>query len=209
MRLKPLLFLAGVAGAVVAARKRGGGAPPIPDAVTDAASRVSEAVPQPVKDAAQSAGETVQRAVQSVAPGDGGDDQPQERYEPPAEGLAQQPTTAGGTPSDIPPVTPSDQTASSQSVSDEPGLHTPSHEPPEGAVMPDISDDDPLVREAENAAAADAGSIGGNVDQMAIQDESFPTDPATRPVVEGAGDENEETFEKREGLERSHRETET
>ncbi len=203
MRLKPLLFLAGLAGAVVAARKRGAGTPPLPDAVTDAASRVSEVVPQPVKEAAQSAGETVQRAVQSVAPGDAGD-QSQERYEPPAEGLAQQPTTVGGTPSDIPPVTPSDQSASDQT-----DLHTASHEPPEGAVMPDVSDDDPLVREAENAAAADAGSIGGNVDQMAIRDESFPTDPEMRPVVEGAGDENQETFETREGLERSHRETET
>jgi hypothetical protein len=30
-----------------------------------------------------------------------------------------------------------------------------------------------------------------------------------RPVVEGAGDENEETFETRESAERSHRETET
>ena len=203
MKLKPLLFLAGVAGAVVAARKRGA-TPPVPPAVSDAASRVSEAMPQPIKEAAQSAGETVQRAVQSVAPGDGGDDQPQERYEPPTEGLAQQPTTAGGPPSDIPPVTPSDQSASSAE-----DLHTKAHETPEGAVMPDMSNDDPLVREAENAAAADAGSIGGNVDQMAMQDESFPTDPAVRPVVEGAGDENEETFETREGIERSHRETET
>lgn len=201
MRLKPLLFLAGVAGAVIAARKRGA-TPPIPPAVSDAASRAAEAVPQPVKEAAQSAGETVQRAVQSVA-GDG-DDQPQERYEPPTEGLAQQPATTGGAPSDVPPVTPSDQSASGAE-----DLHTKAHDTPEGAVMPDVSADDPLVREAENAAAADAGSIGGNVDQMAIQDESFPTDPAVRPVVEGAGDENEETFETREGVERSHRETET
>ena len=204
MRIKPLLFLAGVAGAVVAARKRGGAAPPIPDAVTEAASRVTEAVPQPVKDAAQSAGETVQRAVQNVSPGEAGGEQAEERYEPPAEGLAQPPTTAGGPPSDTPPVTPSEQPASDHS-----DLHTAGHEPPEGAVMPDVSDDDPLVREAENAAAADAGSIGGNVDQMAIQDESFPTDPEMRPVVEGAGDENEETFETREGIQRSHRETET
>jgi hypothetical protein len=204
MRLKPLLFLAGVAGAVVAARKRGGGAPPIPDAVSDAASRVTEVVPQPVKDAAQSAGETVQRAVQSVAPGEGGD-QPQERYEPPAEGLAQEPATTGGAPSDTPPVTPSEQSASDQATA----LHTAAHDVPEGAVMPDVSDDDPLVREAENAAAADAGSIGGNVDRLAAQDESFPTDPEMRPVVEGAGDENTETFETREGVERGNRETET
>jgi hypothetical protein len=204
MRLKPLLFLAGVAGAVVAARKRGA-TPPVPPAVSDAASRVTEAVPQPIKEAAQNAGETVQRAVQNVAPGDGGDDQPQERYEPPVEGLAQEPASTGGPPSDIPPVTPSEQSASDPA----PDLATAAHDVPEGAVMPDTSADDPLVREAEDAAVADAGSIGGNVDQMAIQDESFPTDPAARPVVEGAGDENEETFETREGVERGHRETET
>ena len=202
MRLKPLLFLAGVAGAVVAARKRGA-TPPIPPAVSDAASRAAEAVPQPVKEAAQSAGETVQRAVQSVAPSDD-DTHPQKRYQPPAEGLAQEPATTGGPPSDVPPVTPSDQSASGAE-----DLHTKAHDVPEGAVMPDMSADDPLVRDAENAAAADAGSIGGNVDQMAMQDESFPTDPAVRPVVEGAGDESEETFETREGIERGHRETET
>lgn len=204
MKLKPLLFLAGAAGAAAAVARRRGATPDVPPAVQDMASRATEAVPQPVKDAAQSAGETVQRAVQSVAPGDGGDDQPQERYEPPAEGLAQQPATTGGPPSDIPPVAPSDRIAS-----DPADLATTGDAPPEGAVMPDTSADDPLVRDAESAAAADAGSIGGNVDRMAQQDESFPTDPAARPVVEGAGDENEETFESREGAERSHRETET
>jgi hypothetical protein len=172
-----------------------------------------------VKDAAQQAGETVQRAVQnapapiqqaadrvaSATGGDSGATEGQERYEPPVEGLAQEPATTGGPPSDASPVTDAPRIVS------EPGtqLNVPEHAPPEGAVMPDMSDDDPLVREAENAAAADAGSIGGNVDQMAMQDESFPTDPAVRPVVEGAGDENEETFETRESVERGHRETET
>jgi len=75
-------------------------------------------------------------------------------------------------------------------------------------VMPDTSPD-PLVDAQTKAAAGDAGSIGGNVDEMAANDASFPEDPEMRPVVEGAGDDNEETFEAREGTERSHRETET
>jgi hypothetical protein len=35
----------------------------------------------------------------------------------------------------------------------------------ESTVVPDTSTDDPAVREAENAAAAEAGSIGGNVSE--------------------------------------------
>src|SRR4051794_40399840 len=114
MKLKPLLFLAGVAGVVAAVKRRGG------------AEQLAQAAPQPVRDAAQSAqsaaqsaGATVQRAVQSApeavqqagdkgTPGDGaGSDatQAHERYEPPAEGLAQEPREAGGPPSDATPVT--------------------------------------------------------------------------------------------------------
>jgi hypothetical protein len=150
MKLKPLLFVAGAAGAVAAVIKRRGG------------------------------GQQEQ--------------QPQERqrYEPPAEALAQQPTEAGGPPSDDVPVresAPLDQ------------LNVPEHGPPEGSVMPDTSDDDPLVREQEKAAEGDAAAIGGDV--------AGDTDPAMRPVVEGIGDENEETFEAREGTERGNRETQT
>jgi hypothetical protein len=144
--------------------------------------------------------------VAAVAKRRGGGDQPQahERYEPPVEGLAQTPTEAGGPPSDAAPVKEAPPVAS------EPGdqLNVPEHDPPEGAVMPDTSADDPLVAQQEKAAAGDAGAIGGNVDELAASDASFPSDPAARPVVEGAGDESEETFETREGTERGNRETE-
>jgi hypothetical protein len=61
--------------------------------------------------------------------------------------------------------------------------------------MPDVSDDDPAVRDAEAAAAADAGAIGGNADVLANDEPGFPTDPARRPVIEGAGDPDEQTLE--------------
>jgi cytoskeletal protein RodZ len=59
----------------------------------------------------------------------------------------------------------------------------------EQAVIPDVSNDDPLVREQEAAAAADAGSIGGDPDTVTAD-----ADPEMRPVIEGSGD-SEETFE--------------
>jgi len=59
----------------------------------------------------------------------------------------------------------------------------------ETSVIPDTSDDDPLVRQQESAAAADAGSIGGDPDTVTAD-----VDPEMRPVVEGAGDAPE-TFE--------------
>jgi hypothetical protein len=218
MKLKPLLFLGAVAGAVAVVKRRGG------------AEQLAQAAPQPVRDAAQqaagaaqsaaqSAGATVQRAVQNapeavqqavdkVTPGDGaaGGDSTQvhERYEPPAEGLAQPPTEAGGPPSDQTPVTEASP-RTSEATED---LHFPHHDLPEGTVMPDTSADDPLVRQQEKAAAGDAGSIGGSVDELAAEDASYPEDPAMRPVVEGIGDESEETFEAREGTERGNRETE-
>ena len=204
MKLKPLLFLAGAAGAAAAVMKRRGGA-----------QQIAQSMPQPVKDAAQQAGETVQRAAQNapapvqqavdrVAGETGGGTEQQQRYEPPVEGLAQEPATTGGPPSDDAPVTNAPRIAS------EPGtqLNVPEHGPPEGAVMPDMSDDDPLVRQQTDAAMADAGSIGGNVDEMAANDAGFVADPEMRPVVEHAGDENVETFEAREDIERGHRETE-
>ena len=130
--------------------------------------------------------------------------QPHERFEPPVEAGAQPPVTPGGPPSDAVPVREAGPLVS------EPGdqLNEPEHGPPEGAVMPDTSAGDPLVDAETKAAAGDAAAIGGNVDEMAAEDESVPRDEAMRPVVEGAGDENEETFEAREGVERSNRETE-
>jgi hypothetical protein len=216
--VKKLLFLA-AAGAVAVIVKRRGGADQLmqsaPQPVRDAAQQAAGAA----QSAAQSAGATVQRAVENapapvqqavdkVTPGDGGSGgdatQVHERYEPPAEGLAQPPTEAGGPPSDQTPVTE----ASPRTAGAAEDLHFASHPTPEGAVMPDTSDDDPLVRQQEKAAAGDAGSIGGNVGELAAEDASFPSDPAARGVIEGSGDENEETFETREGTERGNRETE-
>jgi len=64
---------------------------------------------------------------------------------------------------------------------------------PEGTVMPDTAADDPLVEQQTSAAAAQAGAIGGEVDEPG-------TDAATRPVVEGSGDAAE-TFEGETGEE--------
>jgi hypothetical protein len=172
MNLKPLLFIAGAAGALAAAAKR-----------------------RP---------KALQRVVQTVTPGGGGEEQPRERYEPPIEAGAQPPAEPGGPPS-------SQSTAiEAEPVVTQPGgqLNVPEHPLPEGVVMPDTSDDDPLVREQEKAAAGDAGAIGGNVNAMAAEDESFERDEAARPVAEGSGDEGFETFETREDVERSNREVE-
>lgn len=62
-------------------------------------------------------------------------------------------------------------------------------EPSDAVVVPDTSADDPLVRQAEKAAAAEAASIGGPADTVTAD-----ADPEMRPVVEGSGD-SEETFE--------------
>jgi len=60
------------------------------------------------------------------------------------------------------------------------------------AVTPDTSADDPLVRQQEAAASAEAGEIGGPPDTVTAD-----VDPEMRPVVEGSGDD-EETFEQTE-----------
>ena len=57
------------------------------------------------------------------------------------------------------------------------------------AVIPDVSDEDPLVRQQESAAAAEAGSVGGAADSATAD-----TDPEMRPVYEGSGGDPE-TFE--------------
>jgi hypothetical protein len=68
---------------------------------------------------------------------------------------------------------------------------------PEGAtrvtnpVVPDTSSD-PLVRQQENAAAAEAGAIGGQPETpQSGAHVGLAQDPAMRPVVEGSGDEAE------------------
>ncbi len=68
----------------------------------------------------------------------------------------------------------------------------------QNAVVPDTSTDDPTVREAEQAAAAEAGSIGGDVpDTPPSNEPDFATDPATRPVEEHSGSAYE-SFSERE-----------
>ena len=56
-------------------------------------------------------------------------------------------------------------------------------------VVPDTSADDPLVRQQEEAARAQAGRIGGTADSATAD-----VEPEMQPVVEGSGDA-EETFE--------------
>jgi hypothetical protein len=66
---------------------------------------------------------------------------------------------------------------------------TPS--PDADVVMPDTGADDPLVREQTNAAAAEAGAIGGPPPDLAGDEPTFADDPATRPVEEHAGNSYE------------------
>jgi hypothetical protein len=152
-KLKPVLIL-GIAGGVVAAlRKRS-------DKAAELASRAADAAPAPVKQAVETAVEKVSEAV-SDATGSGASEEDRDatrRYAAPAEAGAQPPAEAGGTPSDEP------QATVARSVPTE-DLHTKPHDLPEGTVMPDVSDDDPSVREAEAAAEADAASIGKSADE--------------------------------------------
>ena len=60
------------------------------------------------------------------------------------------------------------------------------------AATADTVETDVLVREQENAAAAEAGAIGGPADTVTAD-----VEPEMRPVVEGSGDA-EETFEQTE-----------
>jgi hypothetical protein len=100
----------------------------------------------------------VAAAVRKRAGGGGGGTTPSEapRYAAPAEAGAQPPAEPGGAPSDDAQVTVA------RSVPSDPSdLATPPANLPDDVVVPDTSADDPVVQEAEAAAAADAGSIGG------------------------------------------------
>lgn len=69
----------------------------------------------------------------------------------------------------------------------------------EQSVAPDTATDDPTVREAEAAAAAEAGAIGGDVpDTPPSAEPDFATEPETRPVEEHSGN-SFESFSEREG----------
>jgi hypothetical protein len=68
----------------------------------------------------------------------------------------------------------------------------------EDHVIPDTGTDDPLVLEAEAAAAAEAGAIGGSVpDTPPSNEPDFATEPETRPVEEHSGN-SYESFSERE-----------
>jgi hypothetical protein len=150
-KLKPILLL-GVAGGVVAAvRKRSGKA-------SELASRAADAAPEPVKQAVETAVAKVSDAVGDATRGSGEDPDATRRYAAPAEAGAQPPTEPGGTPDDEPPARVSTRVPAED-------LQTKAHDLPPDTVMPDVSDDDPSVREAEDAAAADAAAIGEKVDE--------------------------------------------
>jgi hypothetical protein len=159
-KLKPILIL-GIAGGVVAAlRKRS-------DKAGELATRTADAAPEPIKQAVETAVDKVSEAVSDVTGGGSGsregeapegDRDATRRFAAPAEAGSQPPAEAGGAPSDEPQAT----VARSVPAED---LHTKPHDLPEGTVMPDVSDDDPSVREAEAAAEADAASIGRNADE--------------------------------------------
>jgi hypothetical protein len=151
-KLRPALLLAGLAGGVVAAvRKRGGGdqlqhvAHEAASKASDLADRAKEAAPEPVR-----------QAVDKVTGGDGNATE-SPRYAAPAEAGAQPPAESGGAPAADP------QATVARSVPTDPtDLATPPANLPDDVVVPDTSTDDPTVAEAEAAAAADAGAIGGD-----------------------------------------------
>ena len=196
MKLKPLLFIAGAAGAVAAVVKSRGG---------NRLSQVARQAGASVRQAAASAPEPVQKIVEKVTPTEAPGEQPSERrFQAPAEGLAQTPVEAGGPPSADVPVREASSVASDPAAGA--GLNVPEHDAPGDAVIPDTTANDPLVQQQETAAAADAGAIGGNVDELVSDRPGGAADTAMRPVIEGSGDA-EESFEAQE-LERGHRETE-
>lgn len=170
-KLKTLIFI-GVAGGVVAAVRKRASSEQLQQAAakaSDLADKAKDAAPEPVKQAVDKAVGTVTEAVGS-ATGDGDDAgdagapdrDATRRYAAPAEAGSQPPASAGGSPSDDPQPTE----ARSIALDDDQSLDaTRAHDLPKGVEMPDVSDDDPAVQEAENAAAADARAIGTNKDE--------------------------------------------
>lgn len=68
-----------------------------------------------------------------------------------------------------------------------PAVDTPARETVNGtAVMPDMSSD-PLVDEQTNAAAAQAGAIGGDVDRIVAEEHSGDSEESFEAGVEEAG----------------------
>jgi hypothetical protein len=198
-KLAPALLLGGLAGGVVTALRKRGVVDKAPDSVKQAASQAAGAAGDLAQRAKDAAPEPVKQAVDKVADaagqaaGNGTSDEAARRYAAPAEAGSQPPAESGEAPSDDPQATVA-RTAASDGTSGDTLLTKP-HDLPADTVMPDVSDDDPTVRAAEAAAAADAGSIGGNVDALAADEPGFTEDPERRPVIEGSGDPDEQTVE--------------
>jgi hypothetical protein len=152
MKLKRILFL-GIAGGVVAAiRKRGA-----PEQVQQVVERAKDAAPEQVKQAV----ETVADKVTGDDADAGTERDETRRFSAPAEAGSQPPATPGGPPSDA------TQVRSTVPDTDD-ALATKAHDLPDDTVMPDTSDDDPSVQEAEAGAAADAAQIGGKADEPEV-----------------------------------------
>jgi hypothetical protein len=169
-KLKTLLFLGAAAGAVAVVRKRASSEQVKQAAgkASDLADRAKQAAPAPVQQAVDSAVEKVTEAASSVAGGgsdggESGDRDATRRYAAPAEAGSQPPAESGGAPSSEPQPT---QAHSVTEAPEDPSLDaTRAHDLPGDVKMPDVSDDDPSVQEAEAAAAADARRIGTNQDE--------------------------------------------
>jgi hypothetical protein len=159
-KLKTLLFLGAAGGVVVAVRKRASS-----EQVQQVVDKAKEAAPEPVKQAVDTAVQTVTDTVSKVQVDSGdGDRDATRRYAAPAEAGSQPPTESGGTPDDEPQPTQAHSVAADNP--EDPSLDaTRAHDLPKDVVMPDVSDDDPSVQEAEAAAAADARTIGQNADE--------------------------------------------
>jgi hypothetical protein len=171
-KLKTLLFLGAAGGVVAAVRKRASGeqVQQAASKASDLADRAKQAAPAPVQQAVDTAVEKVTEAASSATGGDGssesgdGDRDATRRYAAPAEAGAQPPVESGGAPSDVPQPTQAHSVA--PAIDEDPSLDaTRAHDLPKDVVMPDVSDDDPSVQEAEAAAAADARTIGQNADE--------------------------------------------
>jgi hypothetical protein len=161
-KLKPVLFL-GIAGGVVAALRKRASKEQIQQAAgkaSDLADRAKQAAPEPV----QQAVDTVVKTVTDTVGGEkGAERDTTRRFSAPAEAGAQPPAESGGAPADEPQPT---QAHSIAVEGADPSLdQTRAHKLPEDVVMPDVSDDDPSVQDAEAAAAADARTIGSGGDE--------------------------------------------
>jgi hypothetical protein len=164
-KFKTLLFVGAAAGVVAAVRKRASS-----EQVQQVVDKAKQAAPAPVQQAVDTAVEKVTEAASSVTGGGGqggdteGDRDATRRYAAPAEAGAQPPAESGGAPSDSAQPTQAHSVAGDNP--EDPSLDaTRAHDLPKDVVMPDVSDDDPSVQEAEAAAAADAGTIGRNADE--------------------------------------------